>query len=422
MIVYLKPKFIGIFILSIISGLPLALAASTLTTMLTELKLDFSTIGLFALAGLPYSFKYLWAPLVDNINLPLLGKFGRRKSWIFLCVILVSLSIFHISLLDPVNELFLVALTAFAIAFFSVTYDIVFDAFRIESLTKEEQAAGVSTTVLGYRLGMLVSSAGSLYLASFYGWSFTYKFMSILLLVAIPTVLFLKEPTSYKTKIQTLSFKLWMKTSYLEPLSDFFERIPQAWKVLLFIALFKLGDAYAGMMTNPFLISLGFSKIEIANIVKGIGTVATLFGIFCGGLLASKVNIHRCLFLTLILQSASNLLFIVQLYAGHNDLVLMPVIFIENFVGGVGTCIFMAYLASLCNIKFTATQYALLSSFALLGRTVISGTGGFVVDIVGWQGFFIISALMSLPALFLIRSSAAKKKKTTNQDIMVINS
>ncbi len=412
MFVYFRPKFIGIFILSMICGLPLALAASTLTVMLTEAKLDISTIGLFALVGLPYSLKYLWAPLVDNTKLPILNKFGRRKSWLVLCQALTAISIFSVALIDINDQLHLVALAGLAIAFFSVTHDIVFDAFRIESLTPEEQAAGVSIYVFGYRLGMLVSSGGALYIAHFYSWELTYMIMAALMLTGILTTLLMPEPKVKVIKLNVTSFLEWLKNSYIEPLAEFAHRV-NLWQVLLFVTLFKLGDAYAGMMTNTFLLHLGFSKIEIANIVKGIGLGATLFGVFIGGLAAAKLGMYRCLFLSLILQIASNLLFIIQVYAGNDAWVLTGVICIENFTGGVGTSIFTAYLALLCNARFTATQYALLASFALLGRTLISGTSGFVIEAFGWENFFIISALLSVPALFLIQTSTGKKVKTT---------
>ncbi len=411
MFVYFKPQFLRILILSVLSGLPLALAASTLTTMLAESGLDLTTIGLFALVGMPYTIKFLWAPIVDNYNIPLLSKIGRRKSWITLCSIFLFINIFIISFINPQTYPFLIALFALGISISSATFDIVFDAYRIESLTKEEQAAGASTYVLGYRLGMLTSNAGALYLAHFYGWELAYQTMALLIPLCLLTLIFSPEPLVQSAKKKPASFTKWLQVAYFEPLADFVER-HQAWRVLLFVALFKLGDAYAGMMTNPFLITLGFSKIEIANIVKGIGLGATLFGVFCGGLLAARVKMHYCLFITLLLQSISNLLFIVQYQFGHNDLVLVQVICIENFVGGIGTSIFMSYLASLCNTKFTATQYALLSSFALLGRTVISSSGGYTVDYFGWPSFFIISALLSLPALFLIKSTTGRKQKS----------
>ncbi len=410
MLIYLQPKFIGIFLISCICGIPLSLPASTLTTMLTEQGISLTVIGLFALVGVPYSFKYAWAPIIDNINPNILGL-GRRRSWMVICQILTILSIATIAFLDPKVQLLQIAIAAVCIAFFSVTHDIVFDALRIESLKPEEQAAGASTYVFGYRLGMLISSAGALYIAHFYSWEIAYFSMACIMSLGVIVTFLISEPKKAKINHKTtFSLEEWLVKAYVEPLSEFISRV-QAWHVLLFVILFKLGDAYAGMMTNPFLLSLGFSKIEIANIVKGIGLIATLSGVFVGGIIASKYSMGKCLFAALILQIVSNLFFLIQIAAGHDTVVLTGVICIENFTGGIGTSIFMAYLASLCNVKFTATQYALLSSLASLSRSFISGSAGFVVDSIGWSNFFVLSAFLSVPALFLIKSHNKKRNK-----------
>jgi len=410
--VYLQPKFLGILLLSIISGAPLSLTASTLTTMLAESEIDIKLIGLFAMVAIPYSFKYLWAPLIDNIKIPIFHKlFGRRRSWMILTLSGLATSVALVSTIDIKNNIEILALIAISISFLSATFDIIYDAFRIELLKEEEQAAGASVYVFGYRIGMLVSSAGALYIAHFYNWEFAYICMSLLIASGILFTLFMKEK---KSTIATLSskhfnFGKWLLDSYILPFKDFISRVNPI-KVLTFIILFKLGDAYAGLMTNPFLISLGFSKLEIANIVKGIGIIATLTGAFIGGGMASKLSLNRCIFIALVLQILSNLAFIPLIYIGHNNYLLAAVITIENFTGGIGTSILLAYLATLCNKSFTATQFALLTSFASLGRSTISGSAGYSVETLGWEGFFILSALLSVPAIFLINSKLHSKK------------
>jgi PAT family beta-lactamase induction signal transducer AmpG len=395
-----------------LAGLPLSLTASTLTTMLADYGLDLSMIGLFALVGLPYSLKFVWSPLVDSMSIPVLHRmFGRRRSWLILLILLLALFIFSISLLNPLTNLALLAVIIFSLAAISATYDIVFDAFRIELLTEKEQAAGASVYVLGYRIGMLISSAGALYIAHFFKWQIAYLTMSLCCISGIFITLMLNEPKGSKPLINkpVKSILLTLMHAYTNPIKEFFNRV-NAIKVLIFVTLFKLGDAYAGMMTTPFLITIGFSKLEIANIVKGVGLIATFAGIFFGGYFASRVSMAKAVVFALIAQIASNLLFIIQVHAGHDNYVLTAVICAENFAGGIGTSILLAYLANLCNIRFTATQFALLSSFATIGRSTISGSAGFIADTYGWTAFFIISAMLSVPALFLTKSQFKVKK------------
>lgn len=390
-------KFIPIFFLGFSAGVPFTLAASVLSTWLADIGINKASIGLFSLVAIPYSFKYLWAPFIDGLKLPVLNKLGHRKGWLILIQILLMLSIFFMGSLDPLKQLTLCAITAIVITFLSATQDIIIDAFRIEYLPVSDQGLGAASYSYGYRLALYLAGAMPLVIATFVSWQAAYCVAGLLMLVGMCTTLVIKEPYEFKAA-KTSNF---LQSMVIAPLRNFIA-IPGWYFIIIFIILFKLGDAMAGIMTTPFLLDIGFSKIEIVAIVKTWGLITTFIGLTIGGVMIKKLSFKKTIFIAGILQMLSNLMFIYQDHAGHNDHVLIATISVENLTSGIGSTVLVAYLSSLCSIKFAATQYALLSSVITLSRNVLSGSSGFVVDSYGWNVFFIISVIAAIPALALI--------------------
>lgn len=400
--VYGDRRVMSIFFLGFSSGLPLALTFGTLSLWLAEAGVSKTNIGLFALAGAPYTFKFLWAPLVDRLPLPFLTRrFGRRRSWALVTQILLMAAIFGLGATKPASNAFLTALLALLVAFCSATQDIVIDAYRVEILEEHQYGAGAAMIVLGYRIGMLVSGAGALYLASFFGWFAAYAFMASLVMVGMVTVLLNPEPAHSSPFLRKAGFVAWVSGAVIAPFSEFMAR--RGWVlILLFILLYKFGDALAGVMSNPFYLEMGFSKIDIANISKAFGLAATIIGGLIGGMLVSRMGIVKSLVLCGLLQMFSNLMFVYLAVTGHSIMVLTATIAIENLSGGMGTAAFVAYLSGLCNVAYTATQYALLSSFMAFGRTLLSSTGGWFADQLSWVSFFILTTTAAIPGLLLL--------------------
>ena len=394
-----KKDILIIFLLGFASGLPLALILSTLKVFLVDLNFDIKTIGLFSLIALPYGLKFLWSPIVDSIALPVLTKtLGRRRSWIILNQILLIICIAALGIFSAANVL-IIAIIAMLIAIFSATGDMAIDAYRIERIKPEDQGIAASFYVYGYRIGMLISGAFALVLSTKISWDKVYYILAAVMIIGVITTLSAGEKE--RDAKQADDFLSWIKIAVIAPVVDFFKR--QNWYLIFpFIVLFKLCDAFAGSLTLPFLIEIGFSKFEIATIVKTFGLFATLFGAFLGGILVKKIGLIKSLWIAAVLQAVSNLAFAYQASIGHNATSLYLVIFIENFSGGIGDAVFVAYLSSLCNIAFTATQYAILVSFASIGRAVLASSSGFVVANFGWINFFCFSAVLALPALILL--------------------
>ncbi len=421
---YREPRIVAMLFLGFASGLPLALTFSTLTIWLAELGISKSTVGLFASLGTPYALKFLWAPLIDQ--LPLLGltrRFGRRRGWILLTQFALIASILALGSWDPAIDIWLTALLAFTVAFCSASQDIVIDAYRVEILDREQYAAGAGAQVFGYRIAMLVSGAGALYVAEFGNWFIAYAVMSGLMLIGVITVLVSREPEDsgeserdarlaeanayLETRPELGGRKgiaiAWLYVAVVCPFADFLKRSgPMAIVVLGFVVCFKLGDSLAGIMTNPFLIELGFSKIDIANVSKLYGFAATIIGLALGHWLYERVGMVRSLWICGFLQMGSNLMFAVQAEVGADINVLALTIGIENLAGGMGTTVFVAYLSSLCNITYTATQYALLSSLFAVPRTLISSGSGFIAEMMSWTDFFIGTFFAAIPGLILL--------------------
>jgi len=413
--VYCKPRVLIVMFLGFSAGLPLALSGSTLQIWSTESGVDLGTIGLFTLVGTPYVFKFLWAPLVDGLDAPVLSRLlGHRRGWLVFAQIMLMAAIVFLSFCNPAVSPWLVAFGALLVATASATQDIVIDAFRIESLDPDEQAAGMASYVAAYRVGMLVSTAGALYIVSGFEWlglakqaAWTASFITMagLVLIGVATTLIATEPR--KSAIADAahaheSSLVSVVNAASGAFTDFLVR-DAAVVVLVFVVLYKLCDAFAGAMTASFVIKIGFSRDDYATIVKGVGLAATLVGGFAGGALARAYPMVTCLWIGAILQMTSNLVFTWQAYVGVDYWALTTTIIVENFTGAIGTVIFVAYLSALCQSPLhTATQYALLTALAAVGRTYLSAPAGFVAVWTGWPMFFVVSALTAIPSLIVL--------------------
>ena len=341
---YFTRPLLTIFFLGIASGLPLALTASTLSAWLFESHVNKAAIGLFAAVATPYTLKFLWAPFMDSLSFPVLTNLlGRRRGWMLATQLAVAGSLILMAAASPVINPWITALVAVMVAFFSASQDIVIDAYRVESLIPEEQGEGAAMVQLGYRLGMLLSSAGALYLASTLGWPATYVTMAGFMGIGVVTTLVAREPQS-PFEQKTKRFGVWLQDSVVAPFADF-TRHPSWWQILAFIVVYRLADAFIGSMTNPFLLEIGFHKQEIASIVKIYGTIATLLGAFAGGSLVIRHGTLRVLFLAGLLHGTTNLCYVWQAHAGADGTVLAITTSLENFTGGLATAAFVAYLS-----------------------------------------------------------------------------
>jgi PAT family beta-lactamase induction signal transducer AmpG len=415
--VYLRKDVLIVILLGFSSGLPLALSGSTLLIWMTEAGIDLKTIGLFAAVGTPYTIKFLWAPLVDALDVPLLGRLGHRRGWLILSQLLLLVAILFLSSLDPAAQTWLVALGALLVAAASATQDIVVDAYRVDKLAVSEQAAGMAGFVAAYRIGMLASTAGVLFAVTYFeqglamdrlaAWEAGYKAMAVLVVVGMVTVLFASEPARSRHPVPEGGesagnpfARVW--GAALGAFTDFLQR-DAVWAVLLFVVLYKLCDAFAGAMIGPFVIKMGYSREAYAAIVKGVGLAATLAGGFVGGWVARQMSLAASLWLGGILQTVANLSFTVLAMSGLSHLMLGIAITIENFTSAIGTVIFIAYLSSLCrNPLHTATQFAVLTAFAAIGRTYLSAGAGWMAELTGWPMFFVVATLTGLPAFVLL--------------------
>src|SRR5689334_16186270 len=383
--VYLQPRVLIVLFLGFSSGLPLALSGSTLLVWMRESGVDLKTIGLFALVGTPYTLKFLWAPLVDALHVPLFTRaFGRRRGWLVFSQLLLIIAILLLAMTDPARSPFYVALGALLVATTSSTQDIVVDAFRVESLPESEQAAGMASYVAAYRIGMLVSTAGALFIVSGFegtgiprasAWMWGYVVMAAMVLIGTITALAATEPEqSVRAEAATQTETAFARVLHaaIGAFSEFLTR-PDALAALAFVVLFKFCDAFAGTMTAPFVIDMGFSRNDYAAIVKGVGLAATLIGGFAGGLLAKRVSMTAALWIGGILQAVSNLAFAWLATLGTNYPALVAAIIAENFTSAIGTVIFVAYLSALCKSPLhTATQFALLTALSAVGRTYMA--------------------------------------------------
>ena len=404
--IYWEKRLIFIFLMGFASGLPFLLSGATLSIWLTEAGISLTTIGLFALVGTPYNLKYLWAPFIDRVPLPMLSKMlGRRRAWMLIIQLGLMASIIGLGLSKPQSSPEITAFLALAVAFFSASQDIVIDAYRIEILDEDQQGAGAAMTQAGYRFGLLASGAGALYLASSINWSLVYATMAGLVLIGFIAALCAPIPqTDEMIEEKNKQADGFFRSAVVAPFVEFFQRNnPQmAVVILVFILLYKFGDAFAGVMANPFYIRLGFSKVEIANVSKIFGVFATMLGVFSGGLVVKRFGILKSLLYCGILQMLSNLMFAAQAALGPHVGFLVLTIGIENLSGGMGSAAFVAYLSVLCNTGYTGTQFALFTSFMAFGRTWLSAMSGWIADQTDWVTFFIISTFVALPGLLML--------------------
>ncbi len=413
---YLRPRLLLILALGFASGLPLALSTATLTFWLAEEGVSKSAIGLFALVGTAYTLKFLWSPLMDQLPLPPLTTWlGRRRGWLLATQLALIVTMVGLGQTVPGVDPALTALWAVALAFASASQDIVIDAYRVEILEPEEQGAGAANIVFGYRVGMLASGAGALYVASIAPWSTVYIIMAACMGLGMIATLLAPEPEAPRIAPAIGSAAeralAWLKRAVAEPFLEFLYR-PGWLTFLAFVLLYKLGDAAVGVMNSPLYVELGFEKTEVANVVKLFGLAATLIGAFLGGVMVARLGLLPALWICGVLQLFSNLGFAGLALAGHDVSALAAVIAFENLAGGMGTTAFVAFLAALCNRNYTATQYALLSSLMAVARTFIAAPGGFIAEQVNWPIYFLLTAIVAIPGLLLI---AVLQKRLTSE-------
>lgn len=406
LLMYADRRVLGILVLGFFSGLPLLLVYGTLQARLTNAGASLTTIGLFSWASIAYAFKWAWSPLVDRLPLPLLTRWlGQRRGWLLLSQIAVVITIAGLGLADPAHSLITAALWAVALAFASATQDIVIDAYRVESLPPEERAAGSGAIVLGYRIGMIAAGAGALIIADHAGWIAAYGTMAAAMAVGPLFTLALREPArpgaDAADTLARQSPALWLQEAVVAPLADFMTR--RGWIALLvFIALYKAGDGLVSAISTPFYLKTGFTKTEIAEITKVWGVVATIGGGLLGGVITARLGLYRSLLLCGVLQGVSALMFVLLAEIGANLPLLALGISLENFTGGMGTAAFVAFLSGLCSASFTATQYALVSSFMAFARSSFGSGGGWLADRVSWPTYFLIATAAAVPGLLLL--------------------
>ena len=378
-----------------------------MSARLRDAGISTATIGLFAYVLAPYTFKFAWAPLVDRLPVPLLTSWlGRRRSWLLVVQAGLIASILALAHVDPASSTMSVALAALAVSFFSASQDIVIDAWRVEILPAEKLGAGAAVVVVGYRLGMFAAGAGTLFLADRIGWTSAYTVMAWLVLVGMAAALFAPEPAPVPGATrQGEGLAAWIEEGVVAPFRDFFARrgVTVACVILVFISLYKASDVMLTLMANPFYLDVGFTKTDIAEVSGTFGLFVGLFGGVLGGAVAFRMGLLRALLVTGALQGASNLTFAGLAMVGPVKPAFYAAILVENLTGGMGTAVFVAYLSSLCTTHFTATQYALLTSFMqLFAKFVMVPSSGFVAAALGWPGFFVLSAALALPGLLLI--------------------
>ena len=383
-------------------GLPLLLTMGVLQTWMKDENIDLTLIGLVNLVQIPYTWKFIWAPVVDRYSIPLLG---RRRGWLLLSQICLMFSIIGLGYSDPGKNLIMMMITAMLVAFFSATQDIVVDAYRREDLPDDELGLGSSLYMSGYRFGSMLASGGGLIMADHMSWSAVYSVMGICMLIGIVTTIFTPEPE------MTEGTPVTLKAAVVEPFVEYFKRSGAVW-MLAFILLYKLGDMMASAITAPFYLDIGFTKTEIGAVVKIFGIWAIIAGAIIGGTAIVKLGINKSLWVFGVLQAVSTAGFALLARVGHSVIVLSGVIAFENLSMGMGTAAFLAFMASITDKRFTATQYALLSSLMAVPRVIISAPTGYLAKIMGWESFFISCALIAIPGMLLLLKFAPWSEKS----------
>ena len=394
-------KLLTMFLLGFSAGLPLLLVFTTLSAWLRDENIVRSTIGFFGWVTIFYGLKFLWAPLIDSIKLPLIHNIlGKRRSWLLLTQISIGIFLYLLATISPNSEsLITFAVCALFVSFFSASQDIVVDAYRIEIAPVESQGILTAGYQFGYRVAILVSGAGALYIADSYTWEISYKVMSSLMLIGIITTLMSSEPSEHKFKIDK-SDNLIVAV-FWAPIKDFFSRYKNAILILIFIGVYRLSDLSMAVMANPFYLDIGFTLSQIATVTKVFGIAMTLIGAFFGGIIVLRYGVKQPLFYGSIMIALTTLMFVIQSIFGNNMNLFVLTIALDNFTGGFAGTVFIAYLSSLTDPKYTATQYALFSSLMLVPGKFLSGFSGLIVDNFGYSELFLISASLGIPAIII---------------------
>jgi MFS transporter, PAT family, beta-lactamase induction signal transducer AmpG len=389
-------RLLAVSLLGFSSGLPLALTGTTLQAWMTSEKVDLSVIGLFSLVGAPYALKFLWAPLLDRFAFPSLGMgLGRRRSWIFATQIGLMLAILGLGFVKPAELPVMTALVALIVSFLSASQDIVIDAYRTDVLPLAEMGPGAALHIAGYRIAMLVSGALALYLSDHMSWLLVYSAMALMLIVGLIATLIAPEPAA------SIAVPRSLKEAIVFPFVEFFKR-KGSFEVLAFILLYKIDVVMATALTTPFILGLGFTRTDIAAVTKVFGLIATVGGTLAGGLLMPKLGMKKSLLYFGVFQGVSTLTFYALANAGHSYPLMVASIAVENVCTGMGTAAFAAFLMSICDKRYTATQYALLTSFMALTRVVGGTPTGFMVKAIGWENFFLFCVVIMIPGLLLL--------------------
>lgn len=421
--VYSHPRVLGMVFLGFSAGLPFLLVFSTLSAWLRDEGVSLSVIGYFSWVGVTYSIKVVWAPVIDRMPIPLLTRIlGKRRSWMLLAQIGVAIGLAGMGASDAQQQLQQIALFAVFVAFCSATQDVVVDAYRIEAVIAEYQGAMAASYVFGYRVALLVAGAGAFYIAEFSSWQIAYYFMAAAVFIGIITTLLIREPTHVmeqlaerverrvesalrmdKRAVGLKRLAVWFSDAVISPFIEFFARNgKRGGLILLLISVYKLSDITMGVMANPFYLDLGFSKTEIADISKVFGFFMTIVGATVGGVLVARFGLMRPLLLGAVMVAATNLLFALLAALEPSLWLLAGVISADNLSGGIAAAVFIAYLSSLTNNAYTATQYALFSSLMTLPAKLLGGLSGKVVEHFGYEWFFIYAALIGMPAVILV--------------------
>lgn len=432
--VYADRRVLIVLFLGFSSGMPYALTGSTLSVWLREGGASLAAIGAVSLVTMPYALKFLWSPLVDRLNVPVLGRlFGRRRGWALLTQACLAAALIALGASDPVADIWRTAWLAVVVSFCSASQDIVIDAYRVESLDERAQGAGAGVYVLGYRFGLMASGAGALFIAANIGWEAAYLTMAALVGVGALTILSAPEPAAVdaaESRIREAHVADWLAARphlrgwradalawfYGAVVAPFAQFMTRPWWALIlgFIAVYKLGDVLAGNMASAFYVDLGFSKAEIAGVTKVFGLWAAIVGGLLGGLLVGRVGAERALLIGGVLQMLSNLGFAMLAQIGPDASALAAVVGVENLTGGIATAAFVAYLSGLCDVSYTATQYALLSSFYKLGGDLLGANAGWLAQDLGWINFFLFSTAGALPGLILLSALLFVRRAPVN--------
>ena len=407
---YVEAEPLAAFFLGISSAFPFALIGATLTTRLAQDGISKGAVTAFALTFLAYNFKFLWAPLIDNVKLPIIGRFGQRRSWLWVISLLVILAVTFLGVVDPNRALSTVAIAAISLGVLGATLDIIIDAYRIELLEPYQLGTGSGMSQYGWRIGAASTGALALILAGRFGWSIAYISCAVFALPAILDGVFMGEPKRHiePVAITGLSHAL---INYFNPLIEFIKR-QGAWLVLSFVLIHKIGDTLANLTLRLLFDDLGFSNEEIAFYDVGFGFIAVLVGIFVGGIMYVRVGLKHSVLISLILMAVSNFSFAALALVGHTNIGMAAAVGFENFASGIGGVTVVAYLSALCNLRFTATQYALLSALAsIAGRFLTGTTAGGLIEGLGYVNFYLLTTFLAFPGVllfwYMIRSGLA---------------